>query len=540
MIDAPRINSGAKNRQENLARPIIQSINDPLGYALPPNLFGGKAKSSMTPILSVTNLSKSFAGVRALNNVHLNVQKGEVHALMGENGAGKSTFMKILIGLLTPDSGEILFDGAALKTSNVGEVLKRGISMIHQELLTVPELTVAQNIFLGREPKRWGFINEKKLNKQATELLAHLGLNIRPDVRMKHLSVAEMQLVDIAKALSNEAKVIIMDEPTSALSDKEVATLFGIIRDLGQKGVAIIYISHKLDEIFALADTITVLRDGQFITTKPASEFTPNSLISMMVGRELDSLFPEIQAHNGKEVLMVKNLSQPGKFENINFAIHAGEVVGIGGLMGAGRTEVARALFGLDPYEQGEIRINGQPTAIRSPQDAIRYGLGYVGEDRKASGFIPGLSVKHNISLSSLPRFARRGFVAEKSETEAATKTVRDLNIKIAGLNQRVTQLSGGNQQKVVIGKVLLSTPTLVILDEPTRGIDVGAKAEIYKLINQLTAKGIAVLLISSELPELLGLSNRIVVLAKGKQTAVLSTQEATPETIMHYAMLQG
>ena len=494
----------------------------------------------MTPILSVTNLSKSFAGVRALNNVHLNVQKGEVHALMGENGAGKSTFMKILIGLLTPDSGEILFDGAALKTSNVGEVLKRGISMIHQELLTVPELTVAQNIFLGREPKRWGFINEKKLNKQATELLAHLGLNIRPDVRMKHLSVAEMQLVDIAKALSNEAKVIIMDEPTSALSDKEVATLFGIIRDLGQKGVAIIYISHKLDEIFALADTITVLRDGQFITTKPVSEFTPNSLISMMVGRELDSLFPEIQAHNGKEVLVVKNLSQPGKFENINFAIYAGEVVGIGGLMGAGRTEVARALFGLDPYEQGEIRINGQPTAIRSPQDAIRYGLGYVGEDRKASGFIPGLSVKHNISLSSLPRFARRGFVAEKSETEAATKTVRDLNIKIAGLNQRVTQLSGGNQQKVVIGKVLLSAPTLVILDEPTRGIDVGAKAEIYKLINQLTAKGIAVLLISSELPELLGLSNRIVVLAKGKQTAVLSTQEATPETIMHYAMLQG
>ena len=494
----------------------------------------------MTPILSVTNLSKSFAGVLALNNVHLNVQKGEVHALMGENGAGKSTFMKILIGLLTPDSGEILFDGAALKTSNVGEVLKRGISMIHQELLTVPELTVAQNIFLGRESKRWGFINEKKLNKQATELLAHLGLNIRPDVRMKHLSVAEMQLVDIAKALSNEAKVIIMDEPTSALSDKEVATLFGIIRDLGQKGVAIIYISHKLDEIFALADTITVLRDGQFITTKPASEFTPNSLISMMVGRELDSLFPEIQAHNGKEVLMVKNLSQPGKFENINFAIYAGEVVGIGGLMGAGRTEVARALFGLDPYEQGEIRINGQPTSIRSPQDAIRYGLGYVGEDRKASGFIPGLSVKHNISLSSLPRFARRGFVAEKSETEAATKTVRDLNIKIAGLNQRVTQLSGGNQQKVVIGKVLLSTPTLVILDEPTRGVDVGAKAEIYKLINQLTAKGIAVLLISSELPELLGLSNRIVVLAKGKQTAVLSTQEATPETIMHYAMLQG
>lgn len=490
-----------------------------------------------SPILSVTNLSKSFAGVSALNNVHLSVQKGEVHALMGENGAGKSTFMKILIGLLTPDSGEIMFDGEPLKSHNVGEVMKRGISMIHQELLTVPELTVAQNIFLGREPKRWGFIDEKKLNEQAAELLAHLGVSIRPDARMKHLSVAEMQLVDIAKALSNEAKVIIMDEPTSALSDNEVATLFDIIRELQRKDVAIVYISHKLEEIFALADTITVLRDGQFIATKPANEFTPNSLISMMVGRELDSLFPDIQAPNGPEVLAVKGLSQAGKFENINFAVHAGEVLGIGGLMGAGRTEVARALFGLDPHEQGEISINGQPVTIGSPQDAIRHGLGYVGEDRKASGFIPGLSVKHNITLACLPTFARQGFVANQRETEAATKTVRDLNIKISGLNQRVTNLSGGNQQKVVIGKVLLSAPRLVILDEPTRGIDVGAKAEIYKLINQLTANGIAVILISSELPELLGLSNRIVVLAKGKQTAVLSTEEATPETIMHYAM---
>ncbi len=492
-----------------------------------------------TPILSVTNLSKSFSGVRALNNVHLEVRKGEVHALMGENGAGKSTFMKILIGLLTPDSGKIVFDGEPLKTTNVGEVLKRGISMIHQELLTVPELTVAQNIFLGKETKRglFGWIDEKKLNQQATELLNHLGVQIKPETPMKYLSVAEMQLVDIAKALSNEAKVIIMDEPTSALSDKEVATLFGIIRDLQQKGVAIIYISHKLDEIFTLADTITVLRDGQFIATKPANEFTPNSLISVMVGRELGSLFPEIHTKRGKEVLAVNGLSQPGKFMNINFAVHEGEVLGIAGLMGAGRTEVVRALFGLDPYEEGEILINGQPTVIRSPQDAIRHGIGFVGEDRKASGFIPGLSVKHNITLASLPTFAKRGFVAEKSESVAATKTVRNLNIKIAGLDQQVMHLSGGNQQKVVIGKVLLSTPSLVILDEPTRGIDVGAKAEIYKLINQLTIKGIAIILISSELPELLGLSNRIVVLAKGNQTAVLSTDEATPETIMHYAM---
>lgn len=488
-------------------------------------------------ILSVSNLSKSFAGVRALQNVHLTLQKGEVHALMGENGAGKSTLMKILVGLLRPDSGEIVFDGEALTNARVHETLKRGISMIHQELLTIPELTVAQNIFLGREPKRWGFINEKELNQQAAELLAHLGVAIRPDMPMKHLSVAEMQLVDIAKALSNEAKVLIMDEPTSALSDKEVATLYQIIRELQQKGVAIIYISHKLEEVFDLADTITVLRDGQFITSKPASEFTPNALIAAMVGRELDTLFPEPNPVLGDELLSVRGFSGGGKFNNVSFGVRAGEVLGIGGLMGAGRTEVVRALFGLDPLEQGEIRVRGEVVRIQSPQDAIRHGIGYVGEDRKASGFVPGLSVRENLTLASLPQFTRRGFVIENEETQAANRTVKDLNIKTSTLDQLVTYLSGGNQQKVVIGKVLLSTPKILILDEPTRGIDVGAKAEIYRLINQLTANGMAVILISSELPELLGLSHRIVVLAKGKQTTVLSREEATAETVMQYAM---
>lgn len=456
---------------------------------------------------------------------------------MGENGAGKSTLMKILVGLLQPDSGEIVFDGETLINARVDETLKRGISMIHQELLTIPELTVAQNIFLGREPKRWGFVNEKELNGQATELLAHLGVAIRPDTPMKHLSVAEMQLVDIAKALSNKAKVLIMDEPTSALSDKEVATLYRIIRELQQKEVAIIYISHKLEEVFDLADTITVLRDGQFITSKPVSEFTPHALIAAMVGRELDTLFPEQNPVLGDEVLSVRSFSGGGKFENVSFQVRAGEVLGIGGLMGAGRTEVVRALFGLDPLERGEICVRGQVVQIQSPQDAIRHGIGYVGEDRKASGFVPSLSVRENLTLASLPQFTRRGFVVEGEETQAATRSVQELNIKTATLDQLVTYLSGGNQQKVVIGKVLLSAPKILILDEPTRGIDVGAKAEIYRLINQLTANGMAVILISSELPELLGLSHRIVVLAKGKQTTVLSREEATAETVMQYAM---
>lgn len=491
----------------------------------------------MAPILSVSHLSKSFAGVRALHDVHLTLHRGEVHALMGENGAGKSTFMKILIGLLAPDSGEIWFDGEPLRAHNVHDVLKRGISMIHQELLTVPELTVAQNIFLGREPKRWGFVDERQLNRQADELLRQLGVDLQPDARMKHLSVAQMQLVDIAKALSNEAKVIIMDEPTSALSDKEVTTLFGIIRDLQQKGVAIIYISHKLEEIFALADTITVLRDGQFIDSRTAADYTPETLIAQMVGRELGSLFPERQPPTDREVLRVEGFSQLEQFGPISFAVHAGEVLGLGGLMGAGRSEVVQALFGLEPYEQGHIFINGRPVEIRSPQDAIRHGIGYVGEDRKRTGFIPALSVRENITLSCLPQFTKRGLVAEPFETEAANKTIRDLNIKTAGLQQRIANLSGGNQQKVILGKVLLAKPSIVILDEPTRGIDVGAKAEIYKLINDLTVRGLAVILISSELPELLGLSHRIVVLAKGKQTAVLLGKEATPETVMQYAM---
>lgn len=495
----------------------------------------------MTPdyILQVRALSKAFLGVKALDNVQLDLKKGEVHAIMGENGAGKSTFMKILMGLLTPDAGEIIFEGSELKNNDVNEVLKKGISMIHQEMLIVPELTVAQNIFLGRESTRWlpNWLDDKAIDTQAEALLAQMGVSIRARTPMKHLSVAEMQMVEIAKAISNNAKVIIMDEPTSAISDKEVATLFKIIKDLKQKGVAIIYISHKMDEIFQIADTITVLRDGQYIGTKSAAELDQQSLITMMVGRAIDNLFPEAVVELGAEVFSVKNLSSEGKFSNINFAVHAGEVLGIAGLMGAGRTEIARAIFGLDTYDSGELWLKGKKIKIQSPHEAIARGIGYVSEDRKGLGFIPGMSVKENITLASLPDYAKGWFVGSESENAAATQMIHDLKIKTTGVEQQVNYLSGGNQQKVVIAKVLQASPQVVILDEPTRGIDIGAKFEIYKLINELTAKGIAVVMISSELPEILGMSHRILVLSKGKQTALLSKQEATQETIMKYAM---
>ncbi|QJW89283.1 sugar ABC transporter ATP-binding protein [Spirosoma taeanense] len=489
-------------------------------------------------ILQVRGLTKTFAGVKALDNVQLNVRPGEVHALMGENGAGKSTLMKILIGLLTPDSGEILFEGRDLTAHNVNDVLKQGISMIHQEILAVPELTVAQNIFLGRETTRlFGWLDDRHLNQQASRLLEQLGLDIRPSTRLKFLSVAQMQMVEIAKAISNNARVIIMDEPTSALSDKEVATLFSIISDLKKQGVAIIYISHKMDEIFTIADTITVLRDGRYMETRPAAELDNRTLIALMVGREIDSLFPESAARRGNEVLSVRQFRRNGKFADINFAVHEGEVLGIAGLMGAGRTEIARAIFGLDQPDGGEVFIKGQKARINSPQDAIRNGIGYVSEDRKGLGFIPRLSVRQNITLASLTSHVKGPFVDERSEVATTARIIDELRIKTADMEQPVVYLSGGNQQKVVIGKVLLASPDVIILDEPTRGIDIGAKAEIYKLINQLKANGVAIIMISSELPEILGLSDRILVLAKGKQTVVLSKEEATQETIMAYAM---
>ena len=488
-------------------------------------------------LLKVRGLSKSFLGIKALDNIHFDLNRGEVHAIMGENGAGKSTFMKILIGLLKADSGSISLNSEQIEHMDVYSIMQKGIAMIHQEILMIPELTVAQNIYLGRESKRAFLLDEKAIIQQAEELLLSMGLDIQVRTKAKYLSIAELQLIEIAKAVSNNASVIIMDEPSSALSEKEVEILFKIIKDLKNKGVAIIYISHKMEEIYQISDRITVLRDGQFIATKNTADLDKNSLIALMVGREIEELFTTKSLAKDEIVLKVKNLHKKGKFSDINFEVHAGEVLGIAGLMGAGRTEIARAIFGLDSFDSGEILLKGKTVQIRSPKEAIKHGIGYVSEDRKALGFIPDLSVNQNISLSSILNYSKRWLIDEKKEREATAKIAHELKIKASGPNQKVINLSGGNQQKVVIARVLMASPLLIILDEPTRGIDIGAKQEIYKLIRELTKNGLAVIMISSELPEILGMSNRILVLSKGKQTAILTQKEANQEKIMKYAL---
>lgn len=488
-------------------------------------------------ILRVQGLSKSFSGINVLDKIHFDLLKGEVHALMGENGAGKSTFMKILIGLLKADLGSIFFNNEQIENMDVHAMLEKGISMIHQEILMIPELSVAQNIFLGREINRAYLVDEKAINKKAKDLLASMGLDIDVRTKVKHLSIAELQLIEIAKAVSNDAKVIIMDEPSSALSENEVEILFKIIKDLKSKHVAIIYISHKIEEIYQIADRITVLRDGKFITTKKTADLDRNSLITLMVGREIEELSSMNLIAKSDVVLKVRNLNKKGKFSDINFEVYAGEVLGIAGLMGAGRTEIARAIYGLDSIDSGEIILKGKKIKIRSPKDAINEGIGYVSEDRKSLGFIPELSVKQNISLTSILNYSKAWFIDKNKEQKASEKIAKDLKIKASSINQKVINLSGGNQQKVVIAKVLLAKPSLIILDEPTRGIDIGAKHEIYKLIKTLTENGLAVIMISSELPEILGMSNRILVLSKGKQKTILTQKEASQEKIMQYAL---
>ncbi len=488
-------------------------------------------------ILTLNNISKSFSGIKVLEDISLQIEKGKVHALMGENGAGKSTLMKILVGLLQADEGEVLLEGEIISGLSVHAILGKGIAMIHQEILMVPELNVAQNIFLGKESHRFSWLNDSEINTKSKRILADLKLNISPKIKTKNLSIADRQMVEIAKAISNNVKVIIMDEPTSALSDNEVETLFGIIEKLKNQGVAIIYISHKMDEIFKISDTITVLRDGKLIASQKAEELDSQTLIKLMVGREISELFPSFNIEIGQTLISIKNLGRKNVFSEVNFEVKGGEVLGLAGLVGAGRSEIARAIAGLDKIDAGTIEIEGVEAQINSPSDAIRLGIGFVSEDRKALGFIPQMSIIENFSLASLEDFSKMGFVNMKEEIKSTEMVYNDLKVKASGLGQKVINLSGGNQQKVVIGKVLMSNPKIIILDEPTRGIDVGAKFEIYKLINTLKAKGLAIILISSEMPEILGLSDRILVISKGKQKAILSKSEASQEKIMQYAV---
>jgi inositol transport system ATP-binding protein len=446
--------------------------------------------------------------------------------------------MKILIGMLAPDSGEIYYKGERIKFTSVHDAIKTGLSMIHQELLPFPELSIAENIFMGNEPtsKFPGWINQKEMNKSAALLMNKLGSKVRVTKAMKELSIAEMQMAEIAKAISNKAEIIIMDEPTSALSNREIDILFGIIEELKLQGIAIIYISHKMDEILRISDTITIMRDGKYITSCNKSELDHNQLIALIVGRELSSIFDKQEISPGEIVLSVAGLTG-AKFKEINFNVRRGEILGIAGLMGSGRTEIVNAIYGLEKIIKGDIVIKGKKVTIRSPRDAIKNSIGLVSEDRKKFGLVLSSSVKHNITISSLSKCSNGPFLNLKKENEIVDEQIQKLSIKTSSPDQIVNFLSGGNQQKIVISKVLLNDADIIIFDEPTRGIDIGAKSEIYRLMTQLVKEGKSIILISSELTEILGMSDRILVIHEGAIKVELSKAEATQELIMKHAM---
>lgn len=490
-----------------------------------------------TYILEMEGITKEFPGVKALDNIQLKVRSGSVHALMGENGAGKSTLMKIIFGIYTPDAGTIRYKGQPIKLNGSKDALSMGISMIHQELSPVPYMTVAENIFLGREEtKGFGWINKKKMQQAAKELFEFLGMNIDPSAKMIDLSIANMQMVEIATAVSYHADLIIMDEPTSAITDKEVDQLFRIIRSLKEKGVSIIYISHKMDEIFQICDDITVFRDGQYIGTKPAGELTQELLIQMMVGREIKQVFHKEQVEIGDVVLSVHNLARKGKFQGVSFDVRAGEILGIAGLMGSGRTELVQSIFGIDPPDAGEIFVKGEKVRMQTPQDAIRHKMGLLTEDRKVTGAFLPLTIRDNMVMSSIQNFAAKGYLRNKLINDTCKLFIDRLNVKTPSLNQLIMNLSGGNQQKVLLARWLLNNPDILILDEPTRGIDVGAKAEIHKLMSRLAETGKAIIMISSELPEVLGMSDRVIVMHEGKLKGELTREKASQESIMELA----
>ena len=492
----------------------------------------------MTPFLAVRGIVKHFPGVRALDGVDFDVRRGEVHALVGENGAGKSTLVKILAGALRADAGTVEIDGKPVTIASPKQAEALGISIIYQEFNLVPSLGVAENVMLGREPTKGPSIDWRTLNARTSSLLVRLGVALPLDVAVKKLSVAQQQMVEIAKALSVDAKILVMDEPSAALTGQEVDKLFEIIGALRREGVGIVYISHRLDEIFAIADRITVFRDGRHVQTGDAKAFTKDDVIRLMVGRSLAAHFPALPPDppHAAPLLSIRNLSTPGWLSNISLDVFGGEIVGLAGLVGAGRTSLLRALCGADAYASGTVTLEGKPLYVRSPHDAIEAGLALITEDRKAQGLVLGMSVRENVTLVHLDRFTHRGRVDRGEETAAVAKLAAELRIRAPSLEQLVRNLSGGNQQKVVLAKWLLATAKVICFDEPTRGIDVGAKAEIYELIVGLAKAGTAIVMASSELPEVLGMSMRIAVMRGGRIAKIFSRGEATPETIMRYA----
>jgi ribose transport system ATP-binding protein len=495
-------------------------------------------------LLRLEGISKSFPGVQALANVHLDLSAGEVHAVVGENGAGKSTLMKILAGIHKQDAGTIYLDGRAADIDSPHTAQTLGISIIHQELSLMPDLTIAENIYIGRERRRGlgFFVDDKDLNRRAGELFDRLGISLNPRTRVGTLLVAQQQVVEIAKALSFDARILIMDEPTAALTESETETLFGLIADLKRRGTGVIYISHRLEELKAVSDRVTVLRDGEYIDTMPTPDVELRQIISLMVGRQISDITrPAPAAADRPTVLEVSGLSTRSLLRDVGFELRQGEILGFAGLMGAGRTEVARAICGADKIDHGEIRLRGRPVKIKSPADAARLGIGYLSEDRKRFGLMLDQDVSFNILISSLADHANRfGFVREQHARQTSLKFVDAMKIKTPSIQQRTKNLSGGNQQKVVIAKWLAKNCDILIFDEPTRGIDVGAKEEVYELLEALADQGKAIIMISSELPEILRLAHRIVVMCEGRVTGTLDNADADQEIVMDYATRAG
>ena len=489
------------------------------------------------PLLQMAGIAKSFPGVRALISGQLTVRPGECHALMGENGAGKSTLIKILAGAQPADAGTIQINGQPAAIASPADARRLGIAVIYQEFNLVPTLTARENLFLGRERSRAGFTSVRRERREAAELFRRVGATIPPDAPCRDLTVAQQQCVEIARALSTRARLVVMDEPTAALTGREVEQLFIVIRDLQRQGIGVVYVSHRMDEVFAICDAVTVLRDGRFVAERPTADVTRRQLIEMMVGRPIESEFPKRKAPVGEVLLEARGLRRGRAVRGVDLTLRRGEVVGLTGLVGAGRTEVARLLFGADRPDGGTVALRGRPVRLRSPRDAIRRGICLLTEDRKGQGLVLGQSVRENFGLPNLPRLSRLSFVRRRLERSAFGKYIASLRIKVSGPEQLARTLSGGNQQKVVLAKWLERDAEIVLIDEPTRGIDVGAKAEIYELINGLTAAGKAVLMISSELPEVLGMSDRVLVMCEGKiRGEIADVAAATQAQVMALA----